>query len=333
VVVMSEAKDVLPLETVGLVAKIEDGGFSIGLKSRLFSAFDRWLGLKFSKKSIQDEVSILENRAVAEARIAVISHAADLAKARLEENPTLVDRALQRLLFDEVRKQENREAVAELAVESLALSSDVVDDVADGAEVDDDWLNVFSRYSDDASSERARSLWGRVLAGEVRRPGQFSVSTLRFLSELDQKVAKLFESVSPNVIEYFLIKEGGYVGEDFVLYNTLQNAGLISGFEGDQHVTVNLEEGVVARLVAKTVVLKVYSTTTTSVKLKAMHLTEVGREIMTLLPLPKEEENFRKLAKIVEKNAHVSKIELFRAKDGAADELIEVLFDRGHDEQ
>src|SRR5208283_1459027 len=55
-------------------------------------------------------------------------------------------------------------------------------------------LNIFERYAEDASSETMRALWARVLAGEIRRPGQFSLRTLRFMSELDATTAKLFES-------------------------------------------------------------------------------------------------------------------------------------------
>ena len=56
-----------------------------------------------------------------------------------------------------------------------------------------DWLDFFGDYAEKANAEAVRDLWGRVLAGEIRRPGTFSLYTLRILAELDQQVARWFE--------------------------------------------------------------------------------------------------------------------------------------------
>ncbi|MGV1894708.1 MULTISPECIES: DUF2806 domain-containing protein [Rhizobium/Agrobacterium group] len=109
----------------------------------------------------------------------------------------VVERAMNTLVRKEYRKQINREAtVAAMLSDLRDHPADVTSD--DGAsapinELDDDWLNVFERYAEDASSERLQGLWGRVLAGEIRRPGRFSTRTLRFLSEFSQADAVLFE--------------------------------------------------------------------------------------------------------------------------------------------
>ena len=50
------------------------------------------------------------------------------------------------------------------------------------AELDEDWLNVTERFAEDASTEQMQNIWGRVLAGEIRKPGIYSISTLNFLS-------------------------------------------------------------------------------------------------------------------------------------------------------
>ena len=36
-------------------------------------------------------------------------------------------------------------------------------------------------------------LFGRILAGEIKQPGLYSIKTLKDLGELDQKVAQLFK--------------------------------------------------------------------------------------------------------------------------------------------
>jgi Protein of unknown function (DUF2806) len=108
----------------------------------------------------------------------------------------IAKRAVEVLVRQEYRKQVNREAVAKAMVdEMLTLGSNApaTDPDIKSAQPDDDWLNLFERYVEDASSERLQGLWGRVLAGEIRQPGRFSARTLRFLSEFSQGDALTFE--------------------------------------------------------------------------------------------------------------------------------------------
>lgn len=90
-----------------------------------------------------------------------------------------------------VRKVRNRLKVAQSAAEHIA---DVGADSAKPEAPDDDWMNRFMRSAEDASSERLQDLFGRILAGEVVRPGSFCASTLRAVAELDQSIAKDFSS-------------------------------------------------------------------------------------------------------------------------------------------
>ncbi len=125
---------------------------------------------------------------------------AAIAQAVVEQaggDPETAKRALEVLVRKEYRKQTNREAVAAAMVENMreqGPSPDAVKAELPPAELDEDWLNVFERFAEDASSERLQGLWGRVLAGEVRRPGRFSTRTLRFLSEFSQADALTFEA-------------------------------------------------------------------------------------------------------------------------------------------
>lgn len=54
-------------------------------------------------------------------------------------------------------------------------------------------MNSFMRFAEDASSDRLRDLFGRILAGQIFRPGAFCLTTLRTLSELDQAIATDFQ--------------------------------------------------------------------------------------------------------------------------------------------
>lgn len=111
-------------------------------------------------------------------------------------DPEIAERAMNVLVHQGYRKQINREAVAAAMIEDMR--EHVVNAANDApsppsAELDEDWLNVFERYAEDASSDRLQGLWGRVLAGQVRKPGRFSTRTLKFLSEFSQADALTFE--------------------------------------------------------------------------------------------------------------------------------------------
>jgi hypothetical protein len=98
-----------------------------------------------------------------------------------------VRRGLEALVRKNYRAEVNREAVAAAMLDEIATTSfPEPEGPSTLAEPDEDWLNVFERYAEDASTERMQKLWGRVLAGEIRKPGRFSVGTLRFLSEFSQ---------------------------------------------------------------------------------------------------------------------------------------------------
>ena len=110
----------------------------------------------------------------------------------------LVHRAAQSFLAKELRSQANKEAVAKKAVEHLADESEPSGTTPETP--DDDWLNMFERYAESASSEKLRDLWGRVLAKQISKPKSFSLRTMRFVSELDAETAKLFEKYSVGII-------------------------------------------------------------------------------------------------------------------------------------
>ena len=68
--------------------------------------------------------------------------------AEVSNNRELIQRATRSFLAKELRAQSNKEGVAKKAIEHLAESSDPPD--SKPATPDDDWLNVFERYAENA---------------------------------------------------------------------------------------------------------------------------------------------------------------------------------------
>ena len=78
-------------------------------------------------------------------------------------------------------------------------------------EVDDDWIESFGREAVQRSRSEMRETFARILAGEIRQPGTFSIRALRTVSGLSKSTATLFRrAASLRVgLEVMAVSEGG----------------------------------------------------------------------------------------------------------------------------
>lgn len=84
---------------------------------------------------------------------------------------------------------------AALEIASETNKKDSIPDEAttvDEQDIDDDWLGIFADASNGYSSDYMTRVFGKILAGEILRPGYFSVRTLRVVSQLDVRIAEIF---------------------------------------------------------------------------------------------------------------------------------------------
>lgn len=94
-------------------------------------------------------------------------------------------RALERLVREEGRKQENIEDITAKAIHNLN-----VDAVPEN--IGNDWLAHFFERCRLTSNDQMQSLWGKILAGEANVPSSFSKKTVEVVSLLDAEDARLF---------------------------------------------------------------------------------------------------------------------------------------------
>lgn len=150
----------------------------------------------------------------------------------------LVQRAQNRFLFQEMKKQQNIESVIAVAYSELEDTTSVND-----TPVDSDWIGAFFDSVSNVSTEQMQVLWGKLLAGEVQHPGSFSLRTLNVLKNLTQNEANIFKEIAPFVLrcpgdeentyeDYFLLANNGdkileKYGIPFVKIMRLNEAGLI----------------------------------------------------------------------------------------------------------
>jgi hypothetical protein len=140
------------------------------------------------------------------------------------------------------RRQGNREAILVGTAERLkALPPGTIAE----ERVDPDWASRFFTASEDASDEHVRSLWSELLAGEVAKPGSFSIRTLEAVRTMGRRDAELFESTRQFLFEqhsgtplvWFTSAARAYMhskGVHLGVLDYLSDAGLLSG--GDARV-------------------------------------------------------------------------------------------------
>ena len=300
-------------EPTNLPAQIANALVSIpkGLTPGVIKALDRlvgatvdvpvaWLNQKKAKIDAQTESYKLVEACIAQSVVSGV-----------EANPEIAQRAMNTLIRKEYRKQTNREAVAAAMVEDLlenaGKTSDKEVSVDASTELDDDWLNIFERYAEDASGEQLQGLWGKVLSGEVRQPGRFSARTLRFLSEFSQADALTFENFAQNAFGDCAPTNLAFTDskEDISDLLYLEASGLILGVTAVglyQNMTFNdhgeafIQEGNV-RLV-------LHGKPGTKIKFNALVLTPLGREVLSLVG----GRNIRESARVVAKAIRTSMI-------------------------
>jgi len=101
--------------------------------------------------------------------------------------------------------------------------------------VSDDWLLRWRDCAASISSDELQSLWGKVLAGEVKCPGRYSLRTLEFLRNLSQAEAKAIEKLSPFVVSNLIFRGEKALleseGITFSLLLSVQELGIVSGVD------------------------------------------------------------------------------------------------------
>ncbi|UFZ07375.1 DUF2806 domain-containing protein [Bradyrhizobium ontarionense] len=201
----------------------------------------------------------------------------------VKNDPELVQRAADVFLAREIRHQYNREAVAIKTIEHLKETPN-----SEANTPEDDWLNVFARHAQEASSDRLQDIWARVLAGQIRKPQCFSLQTLRFISELDMHIAAMFEKWSNWVISSDYIAFPAKGGADFTELLQLEDFGLITGATGQLSKTFEAqsptlpEEKPLWGFEFRDHICLVRFTSPTPVSLPSVLLTRVGRELYSI---------------------------------------------------
>jgi len=124
------------------------------------------------------------------ARTTLIKKAGDAAAEKFALDPALVNRSIDYFGRTMLKEQSNRETVVQQTV--LEIKNDPPKEDAAG-EISEDWLTAFGKIAEQKSDKDIQLFLSKILAGEIRRPGTFSLRTINLIAMLDQSTAQLFQ--------------------------------------------------------------------------------------------------------------------------------------------
>lgn len=277
--------------------------------------------LEFPEVWIDGKIQILKDKA--EARTIVSRAIASEASKSAISNPQFLQAAVEIVLDDYSEKLLNRAAVFKGALEVLAEADPKEQQTA--ATPDDDWLNAFARYAEDASSETMQETFARILAGEILSKGTFSRSSMRTLYEMTPDVAKAFSKVweeniggcVPRIYDrkdldsaVQVAKESGFLHNDMQCFNSQKIASADPEFA---FCEMNIGSKPQLQVTYKDRADHILEFST---MFPVEVFTKVGREIASILPFPDFESNLRNLVLYLPNPDKIHQILLVKADGG-----------------
>ena len=141
-----------------------------------------------------------EKRSESEARIKITEAVNAQIIQQIKVDPEFPQRASNTFAKKILREQYNLEKILGFATDILKKRK--YDDSANQQgesemerSIDDDWFNIFEKEASQKSTEEVQHRFARVLAGEIEKPGSYSIRAVKILGELDQYVAALFKTL------------------------------------------------------------------------------------------------------------------------------------------
>ena len=231
-----------------------------------------------------------------ESTAAMVAAAADEAVSSVAPGQREMFRPILAAHYREIfLKHENRQAVVAQAVDVLKQVATGLDSLRGARDVvSDDWLNFFAAYADKAGSENLRQTFGHILSGEIRRPGSFSLSTLRIVSELDPGSASLFQRIATRAFSMdakdptpsVVLKPEGLRGQYLHEMLKLEALGLIQEVGGDFAISTSAAEaGAQLWMRFGRLLLRGEMTKKVYFNLQLVKLTDAGAELCSIIPM------------------------------------------------
>jgi hypothetical protein len=155
---------------------------------------------------------------------------------QMRTDPEYARAAASKFAHKIIRERVNLDRVSEIAAADLKSEPLTTGnaELPQAPPISEDWLNVFESEAAQMSSEQMQRLFGKILAGEIRRPASYSIKTIKLMAQVDNRAAALFSllcslSISSRVPDSSVILDARVVSMGSAAQNSLQPYGL--GFD------------------------------------------------------------------------------------------------------
>ena len=210
---MTEDETVTPLAVVADL--MLDSTIPAPIRKNAFKAFDRLCSALIDVPVGALERRSAEKRAETEARIKIIEENTAQIVGQMKVPPEYVRRAGNKFAEKIIREQVNLDKISAIAANELqkeesASSTNQSADSGEEKTINDDWLNNFEAEARQKSTEDMQLRFGRILAGEIKKPESYSIKTVKILGELNQNDAILFKKLC-SICVVLEISNAGFV--------------------------------------------------------------------------------------------------------------------------
>ena len=186
------------------------------IRKNAFKAFDRLCSALIDVPVGALERRAAEKRSESEARVKIRDEITTQITQQIKVNPEYALKAGHKYAEKIIQEQLNLDQISAIAANELKnsessnstnpntnepnkeQSADSTNQTVNRGEektIDDVWLNIFESEARPRSTEDGQRLFGRILAGEIKNPGSYSIKALKILGEIDQNIAALFKKL------------------------------------------------------------------------------------------------------------------------------------------
>jgi hypothetical protein len=245
------------------------------------------------------------------------------AAERISGGDPLASVLIEDMLAGHTRKLSNKALVFQRAIEHISDDPQTAGQARHIPE--NDWLNAFETISQDITSDEMRERFARLLAGEMKKPGSFSVATLRAISGMNQLLAAKFAETCRELIGDLIFRARKYdIGDPWNQICMLRDEGLFSPIDSSIHEPTDASQHADGNYYwnvgLNNCFLRINFTPGSRSEIPVFNLTNVGREIAAILPEANYANNLRVIAAENKKIAGWKSTELL--KDGVVIERL-----------
>ncbi len=246
---------------------------------------------------------------------------AEKASTVFTDDHSLMNRAVNYYGSKLLKEQLNREKVFDQTAIELESSPPIEDT---NKEIDEDWLDNFSRLAETKSKAEMQLILAKILSGEIKKPGSYSYNTLQVLANLDQETGEIFQKLCSITYEIVALPDSSVMvihspfknpgsnglteyGLSYSTILNLQDAGLLLNTTSTSlnvsydffitHFTIGSKEYQLQKTV---------ETTDKEVNIKTLNLTKAGKEIRRVMEYKNDISFNEKLIEWVKTNFNLS---------------------------